>query len=141
MLTFKTYISESKKADQYEKDVADYMTSLGVPASRPKVSAKYADIAIDIQYRGKKRVWLEVKMNHTDNLGNERVFYNGKSWDGGRDKKSGKLSPLKTYIVNFLNKSDEAKSFISDLEKFSGIKDCKGTDYKGWTKGSKSSST
>jgi len=79
MLTFKSYITESKAADQYEKDVADYMTSLGVPASRPKVSAKYADIAIDIQYRGKKRVWLEVKMNHTDNLGNERVFYNGKS--------------------------------------------------------------
>ena len=56
MLTFKSYITESKAADQYEKDVADYMTSLGVPASRPKVSAKYADIAIDTQYRGKKRV-------------------------------------------------------------------------------------
>jgi len=134
MLTFKSYITESKAADQYEKDVADYMASLGVPASRPKVSAKYADIAIDTQYRGKKRVWLEVKMNHTDNLGNERVFYNGKSWDGGRDKKSGELSPLKTYIVNFLNKSDEAKSFISDLEKFSGIKDCKVPTTKGGLK-------
>ena len=134
MLTFKSYITESKAADQYEKDVADYMTSLGVPASRPKVSAKYADIAIDTQYRGKKRVWLEVKMNHTDNLGNERVFYNGKKWDGGRDKKSGKLSPLKTYIVNFLNNSDEAKSFISDLEKFSGIKDCKVPTTKGGLK-------
>ena len=122
MLTFKSYITESKAADQYEKDVADYMTSLGVPASRPKVSAKYADIAIDTQYRGKKRVWLEVKMNHTDNLGNERVFYNGKKWDGGRDKKSGKLSPLKTYIVNFLNNkyknsSELCKAILNDTGK------------------------
>ena len=108
-------------ADQYEIDVAEYIQSLAIDAKRPKVSSKYSDVLI--HHKGKE-VWLEVKMNHTDNLGNTRVFFDGKKWDASPDA-DGKLSPLKQFCVDTLNNSKDAKRFIADLEKFTGMKDIK----------------
>ena len=59
----------------HEKMVADAIDNLGlVTASRPSVGTEYADVLIE-EYKGKKvNTWLEVKMSHTDNLSNPRVF-------------------------------------------------------------------
>jgi hypothetical protein len=121
MRTFKGYLVEMSAADQYEIDVAEYIQSLAIDAKRPKVSSKYSDVLI--HHKGKE-VWLEVKMNHTDNLGNTRVFFDGKKWDASPDA-DGKLSPLKQFCVDTLNNSKDAKRFIADLEKFTGMKDIK----------------
>jgi hypothetical protein len=110
----------SAAADKYEKDVADYLAQLGVPASRPPVSSKYSDILIK---RGSQRVWLEVKMNHTDNLGNTRVSFDGKQWTAAPDKGSNKLSPLKQFCVDTLNGSRDAKKFLDDLAKFANMRE------------------
>ena len=121
MRTFKGYLVEMSAADKYEIDVAEYIQSLAIDAKRPKVSSKYSDVLI--HHKGKK-VWLEVKMNHTDNLGNTRVFFDGKKWDASADE-GGKLSPLKQFCVDTLNNSSDAKRFIADLEKFTGMTDIK----------------
>ena len=122
MLTFKTYISESKKADQYEIAVANYLKDMGLNATRPAVNATYSDILIK-DFNGQD-IWIEVKMNHTDQLGNTRAFFNGKNWDASKDKagpSKGKLGPLKKYIVKKLD--IEAKPFLDDLRKFVGRDD------------------
>tara|TARA_B110000211_G_scaffold107925_1_gene125178 strand:- start:4271 stop:4996 length:726 start_codon:yes stop_codon:yes gene_type:complete len=111
----------SNVSDKYEIDVAKYIQSLAIDATRPKVSSKYSDILI--KHKGQK-VWLEVKMNHTDNLGNTRVFFDGKKWDASHEK-TGALSPLKQFCVDTLNKSREAKKFLEDLEKFAKMEDIK----------------
>jgi len=69
---------ESSKSDRYEKDVADTLNKIkDVTAERPKVSTAYADIRVTAQNGNTS--WIEVKMNHTDNLGNPRVFLMVKS--------------------------------------------------------------
>ena len=127
MKSFKTYITESAKSDKYEVEVAAYMTKLGVNTSRPKVSSDYADLLI--KHKGEE-VWMEVKMNHTDNLGNTRVFFDGKGWDAPKKESS----PLKKYIIKTLDKSKDAKKFVQDLEDFSGIKGAKIPTTKGGLK-------
>ena len=115
MKTFKTYIAESAKSDQYEIDVAYHLNSLSdnLNAERPKVSAKYADVRLE---KDGNTTWLEVKMNHTDNLSNPRVFFDGSKWDTTYNTPAAKLA------VDKLNKSKEAKDFLEALSKFSGIK-------------------
>lgn len=121
MKSFKGYITEMSAADKYELDVAEYIKNLGIDAERPKVSSKYSDVLIN--HKGKK-VWLEVKMNHTDNLGNTRVFFDGKKWVASPEKTGG-LSPLKQFCVDTLNNSREAEKFIQDLADFANMKDIK----------------
>ena len=122
MRTFKGYLIEMSAADQYEIDVANYIKSLGIDAERPKVSSKWSDVIINhpIKRSFKDSIWLEVKMNHTDNLGNTRVFFDGNKWDASPEKEGG-LSPLKQFCVDTLNNSRDAKKFIEDLEKFTGM--------------------
>ena len=113
MQQFSTYIIESAKSDKYEADVADYITSLGINASRPKVSVKFPDVLID--YNGKK-VWLEVKMNHTDNLGNPRASLVDGKWTAAAP-----LDPVKNFAIQYLSTSKETKQFVKDIAKFTGI--------------------
>lgn len=114
MQSFKDYLIESAKSDQYEIDVANHINTLGdnLKAERPKVSAKYADVRVE---RDGNTTWLEVKMNHTDNLSNPRVFFDGKKWDTTYNTPSAKLA------VDKLNKSKEAAEFLKAIAKFSGI--------------------
>lgn len=120
MINFTTYLLEVSRADQYEIDVASEIDMLdGFSAKRPKVSSKYSDILVTNS--SNKKVWIEVKMNHTDNLGNTRVFYDGSKWDGSPKP----LDPLKKFCVNTLNASPQAAKFIADVSKHSGIKNPK----------------
>lgn len=125
MLTFKGYLKEepelllmSAKSDKFEQDVANELVKMGLKASRPKVDSTYADVLIE--YEG-DRIWLEVKMNHTDNLGNTRASYDGKKWSSAPEKKGrlkGKQGPLKVYIADMLKK--HAKKFVADIQKATG---------------------
>lgn len=115
MIPFKTFIIESKAADQYEINVANYLNSMtNVIAERPRVSAKYADIRLSLE-DGKGPVWIEVKMNHTDNLGNPRIFFDGSKWD------TTYTTPLAAFSVDLANRSPDTKKFLSAISKFSDI--------------------
>jgi len=117
MLTFTDYLHESAKSDQYEKTVADHINNLnGMIADRPKVSAKYADVKIE---RDGNETWLEVKMNHTDNLSNPRIFFDGSKWDTTYN------TPAAKFAVKLINASQQTKDFIESIAKFSGIKNPK----------------
>lgn len=115
MKSFKTFLTESKRADQYEKDVADYLNGMdGLTAERPRVSTKYSDVLVTLD--GGEQSWVEVKMNHTDNLSNPRIFYDGRRWDTTYTMKAAKRS------VEIMNDSEDAKTFIEAISDFSGIK-------------------
>jgi len=102
-------------SDAREKLIANNINALLIPglvAVRPVASVKYADVKIDFN---NKTAWLEVKMNHTDNLGNVRVAWNGKEWV--TSIKDG-LTPLKKFMVDLLNTGlgrQQADSFLKDL--------------------------
>jgi len=115
MKSFKSVLQESAKSDKYEKDVADYINTMnGMTAERPKVSTQYSDVKVTTE--GGDTSWLEVKMNHTDNLANPRVFFDGRKWDTTYTMQAAKTA------VEILNKSQDAKAFIKAISKFSGIK-------------------
>ena len=102
----------SRASDAHELDVANYINSLpSVSATRPKVNTTYSDVVVD--YRGKTS-WLEVKMNHTDNLGNPRVRFDGDSWVAGVD------GPINRFSLDLLNSHPQAKAFLDDLRNFVG---------------------
>lgn len=100
----------SATSDKYEKDVADYIKSLGINASRPSVSVKFPDIKI---LHNGKEVWVEVKMNHTDNLGNTRVSYNSGKWTAAMP-----LDPVKEFAIEYLTKNEKTKAFLKDIAKY-----------------------
>jgi hypothetical protein len=115
MDSFKTFafINESAKSDKHEKDVADYIDAMeGMKAERPKVSAAYADVKIE---KNGRSTWLEVKMNHTDNLSNPRIFFDGRKWD------TTYTTPAAKFAVEQINKSKQTKEFMDAIAKFSGI--------------------
>lgn len=125
MKSFKNFIGEelelllmSVASDKYEKDVADQLKDLGFDASRPKVDSTYSDVLVKHK---SGPVWIEVKMNHTDNLGNTRASYDGKKWFSSLEKGGkfeGKMGPLKVYVSNMLNK--HAAKFVKDIQKATG---------------------
>lgn len=121
MLSFKQYVKEelelllmSAKSDKYEFDVAQAINSIdGVTADRPKVSTKYADVKLSL---GGRSTWLEVKMNHTDNLGNTRVSYVDGKWQAASP-----LDPVKKFAIEYLTKDRQTQKFLQDVAKFAGI--------------------
>jgi len=125
MKSFKQFLNEkvelllmSAASDKYERDVADELKRIGFDASRPKVDSTYSDVLVK---HNNQRVWIEVKMNHTDNLGNTRASYDGNTWFASAEKRgslAGKIGPLKTYIVKMLN--DHAKDFVKSIQKTTG---------------------
>lgn len=120
MLSFLNFIDddnsivESAASDKYEQDVAEYINQMpGVNASRPKVSPKYADVLT--QFNGGK-TWIEVKMNHTDNLGNTRVSYIDGKWTAAQP-----LDPIKKFAIEYLTKSKETHQFLQNIAKHADI--------------------
>lgn len=107
-------ILESKASDAFEKTIAENINALSVDgkykASRPVASTAYSDVKIT--RNDGKTAWLEVKMNHTDNIGNPRVFYdeNNGGWQ------STYSTPAAKFCCDILNDSDEAKAFIQELK-------------------------
>jgi hypothetical protein len=132
MLSFLTFIDdsstiiESAASDKYEQDVAEYLNSMiGLDAQRPKVSPKYADVLVRRTLKGSKSSkmassWLEVKMNHTDNLGNTRVSYIDGKWTAAQP-----LDPIKNFAIEYLTKSKETQQFLQNIAKHAGISDWK----------------
>lgn len=118
----------SAASDKYEKDVATNVNKIpGVKAERPPGDTAYADVKIKFK---NTESWMEVKMNHTDNLSNPRVFYRNGKWQTTYD------TPAAQHAVNILNASPMAKKFITEIAKFSGIpvKDIKIPTTKGGLK-------
>lgn len=114
MQTFKTFLAESSRSDKYEKDVSDYIDGMdGINSERPRVSTKYSDLKVSLD--GGETSWIEVKMNHTDNLTNPRIFFDGRKWDTTYSMAAAKKA------VDIMNKSDQAKDFLKAISKFSGI--------------------
>lgn len=108
----------SAKSDKYEADVANYLDSMpDLSAQRPKVSTKYADVKLQL---GRQSTWLEVKMNHTDNLGNTRVSYVDGKWQAAMP-----LDPVKKFAIEYLTNDKQTQEFLKDIAKFAGIKDWK----------------
>lgn len=113
--SFKEYITESKKSDDYEIFVANKINTLfkskGLNAERPKVGTQYSDIKLSYN---NINTWLEVKMNHKDNLSNPRVFFDGYKWD------TTYKTPTAKYAIDILNKSAFTKQFIDTVKEYSG---------------------
>ena len=106
----------SATSDAYEKKVAEAINSIpGVEASRPSVSASYSDVLITKHNNKNTKTWVEVKMSHTDNLSNPRVFYSNGQWQ------TTYKTPAAKEAVKILNNSPQADKFIRDISKFSGI--------------------
>ena len=102
-------------SDLFEKQVAYFVNEIPhLKACRPKVGPQYSDVKVECQKTGKS-TWMEVKMNHTDNLGNPRMYFDGTKWASNYE------TPIAYHAIDLLNKSEMAKDFISDLSKFSGI--------------------
>lgn len=115
--TFKDYynsvhLDESENSDKYEKAVADNINKIGrknkidLHAERPKASTAYSDVLCT--YNGNE-AWIEVKMNHTDNLSNPRFSYENGKWA------STYKTPVAQVCVDILNSSKDAAKFIKDL--------------------------
>lgn len=103
----------SAKSDKYEKDVANSIDRIsGVKAERPKVGTDFPDVKVTFK---NTVTWFEVKMNHTDNLSNPRVFYKDGKWQ------TTYKTPAAKYTVDLLNKSAQTQKFLKDIAKFSGI--------------------
>ncbi len=116
MLKFNQYIAESAASDRFEKEVADSINKMGTEftAERPKVSTKYSDVLLSSE--GGEQSWMEVKMNHTDNLANPRIYFDGRKWATTYSMKSAHRA------VELMNQSDSAKQFMKNIAEFSGIK-------------------
>ena len=122
-----TLLKESRSSDAYEVAVAKVVDDCiqrqkeagvrGVKdsdgAERPKVGTQYSDVKV--QYKGKAG-WIEVKMNHTDQLGNPRFFFENGRWGSTYN------TPLAKTAVEWLNQDREVNKFIKDLAKFLGKK-------------------
>jgi hypothetical protein len=103
----------SALSDKYERDVAHNINGIpGVKAERPTVGTDYPDVKLT--YNNKK-TWLEVKMNHSDNLSNPRMFYKDGKWQ------TTYKTPAAAAAVEILNNSPATKKFLTEISKFSGI--------------------
>ena len=87
----------------------------GVRASRPSADTALSDVLISKFNNRDTRTWVEVKMNHTDNLSNPRVFYADGRWQ------TTYKTPAATSAVNVLNDSAQAQAFVKSISKFSKI--------------------
>lgn len=130
MLSFKKFLNEepelllmSAASDKRENDIMKELQKLGYDASIPTTDPIYSDVLVKNPGGKHKHVWIEVKMNHTDQLGNVRSSYDGRKWFSAPESKgplAGKVGPLKIYINELLD--THAKEFVSSILKFTGKK-------------------
>lgn len=128
MKTFKEFLKESIKSDAYELAMAEHINSLGKPgglcegrikAKRPQASTQYSDVKV--WYIPKKSTskafpsdgaWIEVKMNHSDNLVNTRVWFEKNKWHSINQSENSR------YIADWISKNDYTKTWIAELRSF-----------------------
>src|SRR4051812_21057369 len=100
-------LTMSKRSDKHEQYVASSLTLInGVIAERPVKGTDYSDVLVGYK---NKSAWLEVKMSHSDNLVNSRVYYEQKAW------KTRYSTPVAGIIVKELNKSESSRDFVLSL--------------------------
>lgn len=103
----------SARSDAYERMVAKSINQIvGIRAIRPRADVRFADVRITAD---RVKTWLEVKMTHTANLSNPRMFYRGRRWH------TTYKTPAAHHAVGLLNQSIETKTFVRNLASFSGI--------------------
>lgn len=102
----------SEASDKYERDVAANIngTIKGLMAERPVVSTSFPDVRMKYKYLNE--VWLEVKMNHTDNMMNPRFSYIDGKWITPESYKS----PGTDRLCQLWNASLDAKRWIENLK-------------------------
>jgi len=104
---------ESPLSDAFEHSVAKSINSFkdkGVKAVRPPASTSLPDVLVSVSDVGDS--FIEVKMSHTDNLANPRVFYNGTSWQ------TNYTTPVAKFAVDLLNASSQSQEFLRNMSKF-----------------------
>lgn len=106
------------------RDQINAMKIAGLKAERPPGDVKYSDIKLTYKKgnQAAKTAWVEVKMNHTDNLGNVRVSWDGNKWAASE---KGGITPLKAFMAELLNSGRgkaQADAFLNELAKFVGAK-------------------
>lgn len=108
-------LAESPASDAFEQRVAKDINSVAknIKATRPAANTALPDVLVTIKEFGTS--FIEVKMNHTDNLANPRVFYDGSAW------RTSYATPVAKFAVDVLNSSEQAKKFITDLSKFTNL--------------------
>src|SRR6478736_5147461 len=103
----------SKASDKHEFMIAGSINALpGVSAVRPVLGTQYSDVKVTY---GNKESWLEVKMNHQDNLANPRVYYHENTW------KTRYSTPVAHDIVQELNKSQVSRDFVYSISDYCGM--------------------
>lgn len=102
----------SKASDNHERHVASSLQAVGVDAVRPVKGTDYSDVLVN--YRG-NAAWLEIKMSHTDNLANPRVYYHANTWNTRYS------TPVAGIIVQELNKSQVSRDFVYSLSEYASI--------------------
>lgn len=106
----------SDASDLFEANIAKSINTVkGIKAVRPPADTSLSDVLIEKFNNKPARTWVEVKMNHTDNLSNPRVFYAGGKWQ------TTYKTPAAGAAVDILNASPEAKAFIKNIAKYAGI--------------------
>lgn len=116
----------SEDSNKYEVDIAKYIDKSlpGLSAERPKRPVAFPDVRVEYkQFSGtddKKVIWVEVKMNHTDNLMNSRFQYitNTRTHKGVWSCTPAYVSEASDILVNLLNNDKQTKKWIKDLKVF-----------------------
>jgi hypothetical protein len=104
-------------SEQHEHNVAKFINESikGLVAERPKVSTSFPDVRVEYgTFKADKAVWVEVKMNHTDNLMNPRFSYIDGVWVCPASYKS----EATDLLCDIWNKNKEAQNWILGLKKF-----------------------
>jgi len=106
-------LNETPASDAFEQSVAKSINSqfkgTGITAVRPPADTSLPDVLVTVKDVGNS--FIEVKMSHTDNLANPRVFYDGAQWA------TTYKTPVAKFAVELLNRSTEAKQFIKDISR------------------------
>ncbi len=124
----------SAKSDKFEEEIAFSINLVeGIKASRPKVSTKYADVKVEY---GNVTTWIEVKENHSAQLGTPRFYYESQKSALNMLKGWKSTSVGVELIVNELNKQKTVADFVKGIASSSGIplKDLKMYSTKGGVK-------
>jgi hypothetical protein len=114
----------SAASDKHENDVAKVIDKVpGISAERPRVSTAYPDVKVEYKnYSGVNAVWVEVKMNHTDNLMNPRFSFVNGNWEVPESYKS----PATNMLCDIWNNNDDANEWLLNLQAFLILKKWKG---------------
>jgi hypothetical protein len=96
--------------DAVTKSIKTKFKGTGITAIRPPADTSLPDVLVKVKDVGES--FIEVKMSHSDNLANPRVFFDGTSWQ------TTYKTPVAKEAIQLLNADDGAKQFIADIKQF-----------------------